>query len=180
MPQSQSLNGLGLSSYKSCACFRRNKMQSFRTSFSTWQHQIIQGIFLAFFITVLPTKRQGILNHVFPSDVYWLQKSPSSFPHSSCQNVTACFCKRQMAAVIPEEFLSWNVQKPANLLNTVFLIWHVGQVLAPEEEYVCLCASYGTKTLLSYFQLPAKRATLTYRRKDYYFYQWLLRMLQTG
>lgn len=48
MQQSQSLNGLGSSSYKSCACFRRNKMQSFRTSCSTWLHQTIQGIFLAF------------------------------------------------------------------------------------------------------------------------------------
>lgn len=141
-------------------------MQNFRTSYSTWQHQTIQGIFLPVFISVLPTKRQGILSHVFPSDVYWLQKSPSSLPHSPCKNVTACFCKRQMAWFISEEFLSWNVQKPANLLNTLFLIWHMGQVLAPEGEYVHLC-----ETLLSYCQSPAEREPhWPVRRKKCYFH----------
>lgn len=33
------------------------------------------------------------------------------------------------------------MQEPANLPNTIFLIWHIGQVLAPEENmsiFVCL------------------------------------------
>lgn len=169
MQQSQSLNGLGSSSYKSCA----SEETRCRASEPHIAHDCIKPfrVFSWLFVSVLPTKRQSILSHVFPSYANWLQKTPSSLPHSTCQNVTACFCKRQMTAVIPEEFLSWNVQKPANFLNTIFLIWHIGQVLAPEENYVHLCVSNRAETVLSYCQSPTEREPhWPVRRKKCYFY----------
>lgn len=165
MPQSQSLSGLGLSSYKRCACFRRNKMQSFRTSYSTCQHQTIQGIFLAFL------------------SVSYLQEGKASWP--MCFHLMSVDYKKALPLFLTplakmslpasagdkwqQSYLSLNV--PANLLNTTFLIWHIGQVLAPEEKYVHLCASDGTETLLSYCQSPAEREPhWPVRRKKCYFY----------
>lgn len=85
------------------------------------------------------------------------KKALPLFPTPLVKMSLRASARRQMAAVLPEEFLSWNVQKPANLLNTIFLIWHIGQVLAPEGKFVHLCASDGTETLLSYCQSPAER-----------------------
>lgn len=169
MPQSQSLNGLGLSSYKSCACFRRNKMQSFRTSYSSWQHQIMQGIFLAFFIGVLPTKREGILSHVFPSDVYWLQKSPSSLPHSPCQNVTVCFCKTNGSSLAGRV----SVLKCAEAcwLAKHYILDMAHRSGAGSRREVCpsLCIWWNQNSAFLLSVTCWERATLTCRRKKVLF-----------
>lgn len=114
MPQSQTLNGSGLSTSKSCTCFRRNKLQSFRASYSTWRHQTILGTSLAFCVSVLPITYQKA-GHVMSIDY---KEALPLFP-APLTKILRCASAgdKWQQLLTPEEFLSWMAAMWRSLLT---------------------------------------------------------------